>query len=1784
VPEVRVLGPVEVVDDNGLQLPIGGPQPRRLIAALALLESSMVAVDRLVDAVWPDGASQPEDPRNSLQAYVSRLRRAGLPINRVGDGYALADGVRVDAREFTAQIESAAVSAGRGDPHAAVAACTDALSRWRGEIGGGLGDEEWAFAASVHLSELRLRGREDRVQWRLEAGDSGEAVADATTLASEHPLRERPCRLQMLAHQAAGDSAEALRAFQAFRSRLIEETGLEPSAELARLEQAIATGDVESDTPAATRLGSYELAELIGEGAFGAIYRATQPSVGREVAIKVVRPELANDPQFVRRFEVEAQTVARLEHPHVVPLYDFWRDPSGAYLVMRYLAGGSAEQRLMREGPWPLPDVARLVDEIGPALAIAHEAGLLHRDVKPANVLFDEAGNSYLADFGIATASGSLEAADLGSAGSPLYVSPEQVRDGEATPASDVYGFGVMLYELLTGSPPFADSDSMQALLERKTHEQVPSLAARRPDLPEAIDLLVRTATAPDAAHRFQSMAELVLAFRSATAANLPGAMTTGAAARDDSRPRAEAARTLVGLQLESINPYKGLAAFGEADESDFYGRDSLAAEIVERLAHTRLVVVTGPSGSGKSSVIRAGVLPRLRNEAALVASMVPGTHPMDEVETALLRVATEPSAALLEQLSADERGLGRAVKTLLPDDGSELVLVIDQFEELFTQTSEGRRDHFLAALNWAVADDRSRLRVICTLRADFYDRPLQHSAIGELVRVNTLAVAPLSGQELDEAISRPAASVGVTVEPALVAELVSASVGQAAGLPLLQYALTETYELRSGGRMTLEAYRSIGGIVGALANRADELYADLPMEEQFGVRRLFTRLVNPGEGTEDTRRRVLRSELGAVPGDVIDAYGAARLLAFDHDPASREPTVEVAHEALIREWPRLRGWLDEDRDGLRILRHVGQAAKAWDVSGRDAGELYRGGRLEAAEEWAAGHAEDFAPLEREFLDGSLELRAAAEAAEQRRFEDQRRVNRRLRSLLSAVAVVAAVALIAGVLAFQQRSDARDSAAEAQRQADLASRNEQLAEQQAAVAEELAALEAEQRGVAEANATEAQQARQTADVRRMVADSANQLDIDRRLSLLMAVQAHKIDPRSSTLGSIQRALVNSPTNWLGTLAGPTSSYHGVAIAGSGRLFAGGADGVDVFDLRTGEVIDSVSFDVALSAADRTGVSAVKVESAANGSLVVVTTPTGEWLMLDPGTATVEDRGRVASAVKSLAISADGAVIVLGLASQEIRVLSADRSKPDVTIPVPAAVAEVAVDASGERIAVLFGGVLPGQVWSLGEGSEPALVVDELPNDLGVATGTSAAAWHGRRLFLGGADGSLLFDVDRQMVVVEDTGLASLLLGSFYFDTTLAGDLLVTSRTGVVERLAAGGERFEVVGGVGQVGQAVDVAVDDDAGVIALAGSTGIALISTRGEGVLVAAALPLGGDAPQIEPAGRWVVSAQARGSSVEAWRLDDRGSGGEVLDPYVVTIESSGEFVLIGLSDGEWVLAKWDGERSVPIGGPLPNFPFTVELSPDRRHLVVSTLVDGAVIVYDTETGERVAELDGIDRYSSPNANPLRRMATDIKFSPDGSELILAIRNAHVVFYDTSTWRESRALGPEQGFHQLAFSHDGTFALTVHYDRGVEMRSPDVVEVLVPARSPLGSYARGTQNPEILKGDRYAVLSSDDEGFVVWDIEAWEAVGDPIDYDTAYRPPAVAGQAKLVAAATGGQTLVWNVDPDTWPELACRAAGRNMTADEWEQFGPQGEPYEATCAQWPSAAQNSIS
>lgn len=846
-----------------------------------------------------------------------------------------------------------------------------------------------------------------------------------------------------------------------------------------------------------SHLKGYKLIERIGSGGFGAVYRAKQSTIGREVAVKVILPNFANNPDFIRRFESEAHLIARLEHPHITPLHDFWRDPDGAYLVMRYLRGGSIQDVLENEN-YALLAVSQLLDQLASALDFAHRNDVIHRDIKPGNVLLDEDGNAYLADFGIAKVLNTLtenHTAIDAVVGSLDYISPEQARGEVVTPRTDIYSLGVMLYEMITGEHPFRNATTIERLYKH-INEPLPKIGNLPNTIEATINDIIQKATAKNPEHRYPDVLALAVAFRagigrgkSSKNGNIVEEMTLreqeilslivkGMSNREIAdelvitigtvkwhinqlykklgvRSRVQAIVRTRELNLivtgdttdrvptsiaqtqdfplpEPDNPYKGLRAFQMTDARDFFGRDELIQKMIDHLNSTdiynRFLSIVGPSGSGKSSLVKAGLIPALwkgaieGSEKWFVIDMIPSTHPLDKLETALIRIAANQANNLHEQLQRDERGLLRIADIILPNDDTELVIVVDQFEEVFTLVEdEDERQQFLDLLRIAVSDLHSRVRVIVTLRADYYDRPLHYPEFGELVRSRMETVLPLSAKGLERAIRGPAERVGVTFEQGLVAQIVSDMNYQAGALPLLQYALTELFDRREGHVLTHNAYQDIGGAVGALANRADEIFQSLADEAQALAHQMFMRLVTLGEGAEDTRRRANHSELLAIADntdlmeEIIEQFTAYRLLSLDNDPETRQPTVEVAHEAILREWDRLRQWLNESRGDIRQERAVSNAAQDWNTHHWDTSYLLRGSRLEQVEQWQESSKLTLTPLERHYIDASLHQRENEHLENVQRQEREAQLEKRSQNFLRGlVAVFALATIIAG--------------------------------------------------------------------------------------------------------------------------------------------------------------------------------------------------------------------------------------------------------------------------------------------------------------------------------------------------------------------------------------------------------------------------------------------------------------------------------------------------------------------------------------------------------------------------------------------------------------------------------------------------------------------------------------------------------------------------------------------------------------------------------------------------
>jgi basic membrane lipoprotein Med (substrate-binding protein (PBP1-ABC) superfamily)/DNA-binding SARP family transcriptional activator len=476
-------------------------------------------------------------------------------------------------------------------------------------------------------------------------------------------------------------------------------------------------------------------------------------------------------------------------------------------------------------------------------------------------------------------------------------------------------------------------------------------------------------------------------------------------------------------------NPFKGLHAFSESDVGTFFGQDRLITNIVRRLSEgTRLLALVGASGSGKSSLLRAGMIPAVRKGAVgdsdgwLIAQMVPGSRPFTELEAALLRSTLDAPESLAELLDDPEEGLQRAALRMLPHATGRLMLVIDQFEELFSLVeSDSERDRFIRNLEVALEDPHGRIVIVIALRSDFYNRPLEYARFGALLGEGVMNTVPLSPDALEAAAEQPAAVAGVHLEPTLLARLLTDVTGQSGGLPLFQYALTELFDRRAGDILTAQAYEEMGGVKGAITRRAEDLFEALTEDERVACKQLFLRLVMIVDTDEWSRRRVPASEIVAIAADtvdlqtVLDRFGAFRLLTFDRDHVSGSPTVEVAHEALLWEWNRLKGWIEHGRDDLRRHARFTTALAEWEAAGEAADYLLSGQRLADYEQWSADSTLLLSTPEQRFLDASVDLSDEQHQVEAQRTAREtkrdRQARRRLRGLAGGGALFAIVLL-----------------------------------------------------------------------------------------------------------------------------------------------------------------------------------------------------------------------------------------------------------------------------------------------------------------------------------------------------------------------------------------------------------------------------------------------------------------------------------------------------------------------------------------------------------------------------------------------------------------------------------------------------------------------------------------------------------------------------------------------------------------------------------------------------
>jgi len=474
----------------------------------------------------------------------------------------------------------------------------------------------------------------------------------------------------------------------------------------------------------------------------------------------------------------------------------------------------------------------------------------------------------------------------------------------------------------------------------------------------------------------------------------------------------------------DSLCPYVGLGAFQQGDGARFFGREELVADLLQAVQNQRLITVLGPSGSGKSSVVLAGLLPRMQQNGRwhIYPVFKPGSAPLAHLAVLLMPENASAADWTIENLGQFRKDDHHLTNLINGQITGTAVLVIDQFEETFTlcQDDDERAAFLGNLLQLAQTDSRPHI-VILTMRTDYESQLSRYPAFQTAVEAGQMRVPAMNAAELRSAIENPAAAIGLKFEEGLVDALIREILGEPAALPLLQFALLRLWESRERSRITWEAYRRIGGVMAALENTAEALYTSMIPEDQITTRRLMLRLVQPGQGLEVTRNRVRRRTLYSA-GEaqdrvdrVLDKLVQAQLIHLSAGTTPEDDQIEVAHEALVRNWPRLVDWLDEERINLRQRHRLTTQAENWAENHKNADLLLRGPALAEAQQFT-----DFNTLEQEFVDASL--------AEKQRLELEREKQRQRERRFSIALGVFAIMAIVGILFLFQTGRAASNA------------------------------------------------------------------------------------------------------------------------------------------------------------------------------------------------------------------------------------------------------------------------------------------------------------------------------------------------------------------------------------------------------------------------------------------------------------------------------------------------------------------------------------------------------------------------------------------------------------------------------------------------------------------------------------------------------------------------------------------------------------------------------------
>jgi WD40 repeat protein/DNA-binding SARP family transcriptional activator len=1637
--QLHLLGPVEA-GVNGRMLPLGGAKQRSVLAMLALEANRTVSADHLVEGLW--GEHPPPSAAKMVQNYVWRLRTAlgedsGVEIATRGRGYELRiDEDAVDARRFERLLAEAVRAAREG---AASEAAREALALWRGRALDDVADEPFAAAEIRRLEALRVEAAELAIAADLAAGRHHEVVGEIDALLADHPLREPLHAHRMLALYRCGRQADALEAYREARRTLVEEMGLEPGPELRRLHEAILRQDPALDVEPAT---SELPRELDSTGA--------PPLVGRD------------------------RELARLRSR--------WRDAAAGAGGLVTLAGlyGIGKTRLAmeiaadahRDGATVLYAAGRGTPER--ALAVLDAARAARR---PMLAVLDDV------DRATGAVQAKLRDAAPALAGAPVLL---------LVTASDVAALaGVEPEEALALAPLDVDAVGMIAGLYAPVGEaDVPlqALAATSGGVPRRVHEAAGEWARGEATRRVNAAAARAASGRT-EARSLVADLAGRVAELQTARERSELAQER-GAASTVACPYKGLASFQPDDAEYFFGRERLIAAIVARLVGENLLAVVGPSGSGKSSVLRAGLLP------ALASGVLPASEHWSQV---LLRPGEHPMRELRD--AAGQLGRRR------------LVIAVDQFEEVFTACrDEEERVAFVSALVRAAGEQGGQAVVVLAIRADFYGRCAEYPQLARLLAANQVLVGPMSRDELRRAIASPAERVGLLVEPELVDALVADVEGQPGALPLLSTALLELWQRRRGRRLTLSAYEGTGGVRGAVARLAEQAYLALEPDDRALTRQVMLRLTGDGEGGGVVRRRVQLAELEHAR-ELVHHLADRRLLTVS------QGTVEVAHEALLREWPRLRSWLEEDVQGRRLLRQISDAAREWEDEGRDPAALYRGARLSAALEWRAAHDDELNERERAFLD-------AARVAGQR-------AHRRLQLVLAGVGALLVVAVLAGIVALEQRGNARAEALSAQAQ-------------------------------------------------RLGAQALTADALDR--SLLLARQAVALEDSAATRSNLLSALVRSPAA-VKILRGEGGRMLSVGAHPDGRTIAAGDNRgrLLAFDVATGR---------RLGVRYRTGLPIHAVRFSPDGARLVLASANqggGTALdVLDGGTFRRVAHHRLppmGTLFGSIAFAPDSRTFVTAYEPFTpqppyhglLRRWSSADGRPLASRRVP----------NGASLSVTV--TADGRLVTISEWADETVIRDQrtLEPIRRVSRGglpwASTVTQDGRLAALGRDDGSVLLVDLRTGRSREAAGRHDVSVQGAAF--TPDGRWLLTSGDDARLRVrpVEGPARVETF--EGHTGRIAGLALSPDGRTAYTASLDGTVIVwDLAGERRFGRVFSP--------DPPGRATIPDESLRESEEVGYNFGSASDGDLFaiarpggDVHLVDARTLSFVRRIHAVDGAGVVGVefapdgrtlavtgqdgsvrlWDARSGRPVSDRLVATPGQWEWSPsfsaDGRWLATGGL-DGGVRLWDVRRHSKVGEL----RYDGMAPG-------DVTLRPDGKVLIVPVTSGpgsgFVEVLAVPSLKRLRRIDMTWG-RVSRFSADGRLLALGDNEGRAQIYDG---RTFTPRGKPLVGHAGAVVTADFSPRGELLATSSTDGTVRLWDTATGRPVGAPLPglANVALGAAFVRGGTHVAAVHDGGRGYLWDVRPSSWSRHACEVAGRPLTRLEWEEALPTRE-YAAAC------------